>query len=100
MIFHITNEAEWKEALDTGVLTAPSLVTEGFIHLCESHQVEGVLERYFSGKENLVRITIDPTKLKSELRYEWSEQQQEHFPHVYGSIELDAIVSAEPIFAP
>ena len=91
-IYHITTEQEWMTAQEAGAYSAPSLHSEGFIHCSESHQVEGVLERYYSGKSNLVKLVIDPEKLSSPLKYELSPSVNEEFPHVYGTIDLHAVV--------
>ena len=60
LIYHVTTEGEWEEAQRNGFYIAPSLETEGFIHCSEAWQVKGVLERYYSGKTELVKLVIDP----------------------------------------
>lgn len=96
-IYHVTTKQEWKEAKEKGFYTAPSLSTEGFIHCSEAQQVKGVLERYYSGKKDLLKLIIDPQKLKPELKYELASSVNEKFPHVYGPINLDAVVDVELI---
>jgi uncharacterized protein (DUF952 family) len=56
IIYHITTEPEWILALEKGYYEAASLKKEGFIHCCHQEQVEGVLQRYFEGTENLLRL--------------------------------------------
>lgn len=90
-IYHITSCAEWAEAQRNGFYVAPSLFTEGFIHCSLKTQVDGVLERYFSGKTNLVKLVIDTDKLNSPLKYEMAPSINETFPHIYGGINLDAV---------
>lgn len=96
-IYHITTSEEWNAALQTGSYEALSLKEEGFIHCSQDEQVAGVLERYFAGKNNLVKLAIDPSKLQSRLIYEWSPSLAQTFPHIYGPINVDAVKSAEPI---
>lgn len=91
IIYHVTTAAEWNNATANGFYEAPSLKEEGFIHCSLENQVHGVLERYFAGKTNLVKLVIDTSKLKPELVYEWSPSTQDTFPHVYGAINLDAV---------
>lgn len=93
MIYHITTLLEWEKAKTSGFYTAPSLADEGFIHASLDHQVEGVLDRYYSGKTGLVKLEIDPAKLCSQLVHEWSPSTQDTFPHIYGAINVDAVVS-------
>jgi uncharacterized protein (DUF952 family) len=92
IIYHITTKAEWQAAQQQGFYEAASLALEGFIHCSTANQVNGVLERYFAGKPNLVKLVIDTTKLTHELKYEHSPSVNQEFPHVYGSINLDAVV--------
>lgn len=90
-IYHITTQQEWKNAQEQGFYTAPSLDSEGFIHCSEASQVSGVLERYYTGKTNLVKLVLDPDKLNAPLKYELAPSVNEKFPHIFGAINLDAV---------
>jgi len=92
IIYHVTTAAEWKTALEKGYYESASLKAEGFIHCSEEHQVAGVLERYFTGKTDLVKLVIDTNKLTSRYVQEWSPSTQDTFPHIYGTINLDAVI--------
>lgn len=91
-IYHITTNPEWTKATENGFYESPSLAEEGFIHCSQENQVAGVLERYFSGKEDLIKLVIDTDKLTSKFVFEWSPSTQDTFPHVYGPINLEAVV--------
>jgi len=97
IIYHVTTVAEWKAAQEKGFYEAPSLVTEGFIHCSQDHQVAAVLERYFTGKTNLVKLTIDTGKLTSKFVFDWSPSTADTFPHVYGTINPDAVIDVVAI---
>jgi uncharacterized protein (DUF952 family) len=93
VIYHITTAAEWEAAKEKGAYTTPSLQAEGFIHCSAGDaQVAGVLQRYFAGKTNLVKLVIDTDKLNSRFIYEWSPSIADTFPHVYGPINPDAVI--------
>jgi uncharacterized protein (DUF952 family) len=96
-IYHITTQASWQQAAKDGFYTHPSLTIEGFIHCSKAHQVEGVLKRYFNGVNNLVKLTINPHKLKALLQYDFSPSINEDFPHIYGKLNVDAVELIEPI---
>ncbi|WP_336517946.1 DUF952 domain-containing protein [Pollutibacter soli] len=96
-IYHITTAAEWEKAKPTGAYASASLALEGFNHCCTEAQVEGVLQRYFAGKPDLVKLTIDTEKLKSQLVYDWSPSVQDTFPHIYGPINVDSVVEVEKL---
>jgi uncharacterized protein (DUF952 family) len=97
VIYHVTTIEEWETAKKTRFYAAASLASEGFIHCSEERQVAGVLERYFSGKNGLIKLVIDTEKLTSKLVTEWSPTAKDNFPHVYGPINLDAVVEVKLI---
>jgi uncharacterized protein (DUF952 family) len=98
IIYHVTTAADWKAAQQKGFYDHPSLVAEGFIHCSQEHQVAGVLQRYFAGKKDLLKLVIDTDKLTSKLVFDWSPSTADTFPHVYGTINIDAVVDIEVVF--
>ena len=94
-IYHLTTAPEWHQAKQKGRYESSSLAEEGFIHCSEERQIQGVLERYFSGKKDLVKLLIDTTLLTSPLYYDWSPSIEDTFPHIYGPINLDAVTAVE-----
>ncbi|MBL7757195.1 MAG: DUF952 domain-containing protein [Chitinophagaceae bacterium] len=97
LIYHITTATAWAEALKAGQYEAPSLQSEGFIHNCEESQVAAILDRFYADQHDLVKLIIDTDKLSSPLVYEWSASLQDTFPHIYGTINLDAVLEAVPL---
>ena len=91
-IYHITTNEAWTLAKETGSFVTPSLKEEGFIHCSELSQVEDIRSRFYTGVQDLVLLTIDTEKLTSQLIFEWSPSVQNTFPHVYGPINVDAVV--------
>lgn len=96
-IYHITTKEEWDTAIANGFYEAASLQAEGFIHCSTEQQVEAVLQRYFAGKTDLVKLTIDTSKLNAKLQYDFSPSVNELFPHIYGTINLDAVIVTSTI---
>jgi uncharacterized protein (DUF952 family) len=97
MIVHIASRDAWEGARARGAYTADSLATEGFIHCSDPHQYLWVANQRFRGRHDLVLLQIDPTRLGVEVRYENLEGGREQFPHVYGPIPLEAVVSVAPL---
>jgi uncharacterized protein (DUF952 family) len=95
MIYHITTKENWDKAISAGFYEAPSLYTEGFIHNSTAAQVQAVLERYYAGQKNLVLLHIEETKLIADLKYELAASVNEVFPHIFGIINLDAVLKTE-----
>ena len=96
-IYHVTTKQAWNAAQENGYYTTHSLETEGFIHCSEAQQVEGVLQRYYQGQTDLIKLVIDPQKLQYELKYEMAPSINEKFPHVYGPINFDSVVDVVEI---
>ena len=97
MIYHVTTKTLWALALQQGFYEVPSLALEGFIHNSTAAQVPGVLQRYYKDQIDLVLLHVEETKLQSPLRYELAPSVNEMFPHIFGPINLDAVVSVENI---
>jgi len=96
IIYHITTNSTWNNAREIGVYTVPSLKEEGFIHCSQQNQLADVKQRYFEGRKDLLLLSIDTDKLKSPFIFEWSPSVQDTFPHVYGPINVDAVVEVVP----
>ncbi len=90
MILHITSFSDWERQSKQKSFAPDGYADEGFIHCCEQDQLQGVLQRYYPGRSDLLLLHIDESKLESELRYEASPQG-EMFPHVFGPINKTAI---------
>jgi len=101
MIFHITTQTAWDEAQTKGEYIAESLVTEGFIHCSTISQVIPVVELYYKDQNSLLLLMIEPTLLSSTLKWEAPSggtpppgvPEGDRFPHIYGPINLDAVVN-------
>ena len=100
MILHISSSVEWEKAGALGEYIAPSLGTEGFIHCSTPAQTADTANLFFKGHRGLVLLCIDETRLRSECRYEAPTGGGKHdpgvgtlFPHVYGPINLSAVVN-------
>jgi uncharacterized protein (DUF952 family) len=97
MIYHVVTEINWQNALLAGFYEAESLAKEGFIHTSKAEQVAGVLERYYKGQPNLFLLHIDETKLTAPLKYELAPSVNEEFPHIFGPLNIDAVVKVEKL---
>jgi uncharacterized protein (DUF952 family) len=97
MIYHITTKQNWEEAVQKGEFTSPSLITEGFIHNSTESQVDAVLERFYAGQKDLVKLHINESKLTAELKYELAPSINELFPHIFGPINIDAVEVVESL---
>jgi uncharacterized protein (DUF952 family) len=100
MIFHITSRTSWDEAQKRGDYRAESLTTEGFIHCSTLAQVLPVANNFYKGQSGLILLEIESTLLSAKLKWEPPSggapppgvPTGDKFPHVYGPINLDAVV--------
>jgi len=96
MIHHITTLQDWQSQENKAEFFPADYFKEGFIHCCTPSQLAGVLERYFKGKTDLILLHLDESKLKAELRYEVSTNE-EKFPHLYGAINREAVMKVQKL---
>ena len=94
MIYKILSAADWEAAVQAGRFDGSADDRrDGFIHLSDGGQVIGTAAKHFSGQSGLVLLTVDPTRL-ADLRWEKSRDDV-LFPHLYGSLELEAVERVE-----
>jgi uncharacterized protein (DUF952 family) len=65
---------------------------EGFVHCSFGRQVPGTLHLHFPQATEVTLLRLDPAALGPRLKLEAS-RGGELFPHVYGDIESDDVVS-------
>lgn len=97
MIYHVTTAANWLEAQKNGLYSHPSLEKENFIHACSRNQLAGVLSRYYQGITDLVLLHIDENLLTAPFQYDLAPSINEQFPHIYGPINTEAVVTVEKL---
>jgi len=94
---HIVKRNEWVDATRRGTYAPASLRDEGFIHCSTRAQLIDTANRFYRGQDDLVVLCIDESRLKAELKYEaptmvHGESSGELFPHLYGELNVDAVV--------
>jgi glutathione S-transferase len=100
VIYHLTSRSDWAQAREAGDYRVSTLGRtlreEGFIHCSRAGQVAGVANRFYRGQAELVLLTIDEQRVGPEVRHEAVPGSAEPFPHIYGPLNLDAVVEAVP----
>ena len=94
VILHIAKKKDWIEAQASGSYRADSLATQGFIHCSRPHQVIAVANFIFRGQSDLVLLGIDTDKVIAEIRSECPEGGNQPYPHIYGPLNVDAVIRA------
>ena len=96
LIFKIVHAEEWRAAEAAGIYPGSTKDKEdGFLHFSTEEQLDGTVAKYYAGRRDLVLVAVDPETLGAALKYEPS-RGGELFPHLYGSLTLDAVLWTRP----
>ena len=93
LLGHIVTPAEWAAARGRTAVAPPSLAAEGFVHLSMPDHLPASADRHYRGAGDLLALGVDADRLTAELRWEHVASRGEVFPHLYGPLNLDAVVA-------
>jgi uncharacterized protein (DUF952 family) len=97
VIYHLVWESDWNRCAKEDRYEPDSLRTEGFVHCTrEPEKLLEVANTFFDEHrdEKLILLSIDEEAVTYEIRYE--DPGVGHlFPHIYGPIEIAALICAE-----
>ena len=83
-VYKIFTESEWKDFQEAGQFNGSADDRrDGFIHLSTKEQVDGVIERFFSGKRPLYIAEFSGFNFLQKLKWEISTSGGV-YPHLYG----------------
>jgi uncharacterized protein (DUF952 family) len=88
-ILHLCQRGDWETAQHHGDYQAGSLCVEGFIHCSAAEQILLVANQFYRSTPGLILLWIDCDRVKAEIK--WESVGKEIFPHIYGSLNLDAV---------
>jgi uncharacterized protein (DUF952 family) len=99
MILHLAVRTDWEAAKRDGAYPwstrGITVEREGYTHCSFEHQWRGVRERFYGdlSDDRLVLLEIDETRLSSRVIVERLGDAPDEFPHIYGNIDIDAVVA-------
>ena len=99
MILHLAVRTDWETAKRDGVYPwstrGITVVHAGYTHWSFEHQWRGVRERFDVdlSDDELVLLEIDESRLTSVVVVERLGDAPDEFPHVYGTIDIDAVTA-------
>ena len=101
-LYHIATAPDWDQAQQDGEYRTStrgrSLSEEGFIHASTAAQVLPVANAvYLDEQQDLVLLVLDPGRIAAEIRREPVPGWADPFPHIYGPLNVDAVVRAVPL---
>jgi uncharacterized protein (DUF952 family) len=95
IIYHFTERETYEQAKLKGYYQPRPFEKDGFIHCSTREQVLHVANFIAPKNGDLVLLEIDTDKVRPEIVYENLEGGEKLFPHIYGPLDLEAIVRAE-----
>ena len=96
-IYKICPTELWRDAQQASLFCgAPLDLRDGFIHFSTAGQVAETAAKHFAGAADQVLVAIDAALLGGALKWEPS-RGGDLFPHLYGSLPLDAVLWVKPL---
>ncbi len=92
-VFKILRPEEWRTLQAEGTFRGSADdERDGFIHLSTEDQVEGTLAKHYQGQEKvfIAKVRAAGLPIKMEI-----SRNNARFPHLYGALALEDIVSSE-----
>jgi uncharacterized protein (DUF952 family) len=101
-LYHIATVPDWDQAQQDGEYRTStrgrSLSEEGFIHASTAAQVLPVANAvYLDEPQDLVLLVLDTGRIGAEIRLEPVPGWADPFPHIYGPLDVAAVVRAVPL---
>ena len=94
--YHLVAAVYYRDCDASAPYVPESFADEGFIHCTDGAQnVADVANRYYKDDRRMyVALVIDRARIEPEVRY---EDDARIYPHIYGALNRDAIVSIVPM---
>jgi uncharacterized protein (DUF952 family) len=92
VILHVTPGSYWQHAKTDYYFYPDSLKKNGYISCATKEQVLGSAQFLYRDKLDQKVLIINPEKVKAQIVYEDTHNTGQTFPHIYGALNLDAII--------
>jgi uncharacterized protein (DUF952 family) len=93
LLVHLAERGEWARALEMGEYRPASLEDVGFVHASTAYSLLLPANLFYRGRDDLVVLAVDQSRLVAEVRWEEPQPTVEAFPHLYGPLNLEAVVA-------
>jgi uncharacterized protein (DUF952 family) len=93
IVFKILRTEEWATFKERGTFEgSPDDLRDGFIHLSTEAQLDGTLAKHFIGAKTVVLAAVRTAGLPIKMEESRDNLQ---FPHLYGTLRLQDLISYE-----
>ncbi|HEX3077089.1 MAG TPA: DUF952 domain-containing protein [Lachnospiraceae bacterium] len=96
IILHCMKKKTWEKVKNDVSFGKESLQVEGFLHCSQIEYWWRIAPNFRSVEEELVLLCINTEKLSSEIKWEDGDNCGRSYPHVYGEINMNAVVAVLP----
>lgn len=97
-VYKVLRENEWRTFQEEGLFRGSEHdIRDGFIHLSESRQVSGVIERYFTDSRPIYVLEFENPEFIQKLKWELASNG-DSFPHLYQEpLDIDLVSDVREI---
>lgn len=92
IIIHVCTKIDLEKVKESGKYYSGNLISNGYIHCSEVNTILRVANSKWIGRKDLILLFINKNKVKSEIKFELDINSGVLYPHIYGLLNLDAIV--------
>lgn len=96
IILHCMPKSIWESVHHQPHFGEASVAAEGFVHCSSIEYFWRVAPNFRNVDAELLLLCIDTDLLRSEIRWEDADNCGREYPHVYGPINLNAVVATLP----
>jgi uncharacterized protein (DUF952 family) len=92
--YKIVDAAEWRAAVAEGRYDGAAVdLADGYIHMSTEAQLAETARRHFTGRGDLLLLTVDLTRFGDDLIWEPS-RGGDLFPHLYAPLSVSAVTTS------
>jgi uncharacterized protein (DUF952 family) len=92
IILHCMKKQTWEKIRFNDFHSDLSIESCGFIHCSDPQNFWRVIHHFKDIQEDLVLLIIDPSLLRSPVKWEDLDKCGRNYPHIYGKLNLDAVI--------
>jgi uncharacterized protein (DUF952 family) len=98
LIYTLVRHADWRWAeLDGHYAGSADDRRDGFLHFSTAAQLRATAAKHRAGETDLWLVEVNVARLGAALRWEPAGSRPGLFPHLYGVLPLEAVLSAVPV---
>lgn len=96
IIIHSLTEKLWKQYNGKNFYGTEQIEEYGYIHCSEISSYKYVAPNFKETNEKMLLLVIDTDKVQSEIKWEDFWDFGIKYPHIYGMLNMDAVVDVLP----